>query len=84
LTFGLGPYANPLSIAVDPARPSRVYAVVYTQQASGIFVSSDGGLSWRFSSPSALTPAFVLGARPLALSDLLDDPPHPVLRREVQ
>jgi photosystem II stability/assembly factor-like uncharacterized protein len=64
LTSGLGPYANPLSIAVDPARPSQVYAVVQTRQTSGIFVSSDGGLSWRLSSPSALTPAYVLRADP--------------------
>jgi photosystem II stability/assembly factor-like uncharacterized protein len=64
LTSGLGPYANVLSIAVDPGQPRRVYAVVYTPQTSGIFVSSDGGQSWRLSSPSARTPAYVLHADP--------------------
>ena len=47
LTAGLDPTAAALSIAVDAAKPNLLYAVIRGLSATGVFVTADGGRSWR-------------------------------------
>jgi photosystem II stability/assembly factor-like uncharacterized protein len=60
VTASLGPYTGAASIAVDYFRPGLLYAAIQGPAAIGIWVTEDGGATWR---PSSQFDAFLYGLR---------------------
>jgi len=50
LTKGLPPLMGKIGVAVSPARPERVWAVIEAEQG-GLYRSDDGGESWKLINP---------------------------------
>jgi photosystem II stability/assembly factor-like uncharacterized protein len=63
VTASLGPYTGAASIAVDHFHPGLLYAAIRGPAATGIWVTEDGGATWRPTSQNE-GPIYVLRADP--------------------
>jgi photosystem II stability/assembly factor-like uncharacterized protein len=63
VTASLGPYTGALSIAVDSFHPGLLYAAIGGPTATGIWVTEDGGATWRPTSQNG-GPIYVIRADP--------------------